>query len=187
MCFPFPFTFLKKHQCCTCVTRSTSVGFLVPFILNFCSSMCVLQLWNESFKSLGFLYYSACLPRKASSSKSMNVSAHFHSVILLHNVLSLRPEKPRLRHFATKWNKFSFDKPAGPSLAVKLSQSNEMSGGSVKPFSLSFSHLCSGVLSNIHFITRRFPNSFPAENEFTVNTGITENYKCSNQLLNDAV
>lgn len=53
----------------------------------------------------------------------------FPSVILPNNVLSLRPERPHFHHFATKWNKFSTNKPAGPSLAVELSQSNAMSGG----------------------------------------------------------
>lgn len=130
------------------------------------------------------------LSREASSSNCMKVAAHFPSVISLHNVLSLQPERPHLHQFAPKWNKFSFDKPAGPSLAVELSQSNEMSGGSVKPVSLSFSHLCSGVLSNIHFISRRSLIHFLQKmnsSPLTVNTRITENYKRSNQLLNEAV
>lgn len=117
--------------------------------------------------------------------------AHFPSVIPLHNVLSLRPERPHLHHFATKWNKFSFDKPAGPSLAVELQPIKwDVWGGSVKPASLSFTHLCSGVLPDIHFISHcslihflQKMNSSP----LTVNTGITENYKRWNQLLSKTV
>lgn len=100
-----------------------------------------------------------------SSSKCINVAAHFASVILLNNVLSLQPERPHLHHFATKWNKFSFDKPAGPLLAVELSQSNKMSVGSMKPVSLSFTLVFRCVLRHPFYLSP-FPNSFPAENEF---------------------
>lgn len=176
----------SRHHLTLCVVWSISVDILHSFILNLKKAWAYYSFeMSRSFNSRGLWSYSACIPRKLPLP-----NARFPSIILLNNVLSPRPERPHLHHFTTKWNKFSFDKPAGPSLAVELSQSNEMSGGSVKPVSLSFSHLCSGVFSNIHFIFHcslihflQKMNSSP----LTVNTGITENYKCWNQLLNKAV
>lgn len=73
---------------------------------------------------------------------------------------------------------------------MSFSQSNKMSGGSVKPVWLSLSHLCSGVFSNIHFISHSSPINFLQKmnsSPLAVNTGITENYKRWNQLLNKTV
>ena len=86
----------------------------------------------------------------------------------LHSIMNFLcgREKPHLQHFATKWNKFSFHKPAGP-LAGGLSAANEMRclGAPVKPVSLSLSLVFRCVLQHPFYLSP-FPNSFRAENEF---------------------
>ncbi|MEQ2311907.1 hypothetical protein AMECASPLE_025400 [Ameca splendens] len=93
------------------------------------------------------LFFSGC-------SLSLPNTQMLLRLFLLSNALSLRPVRPRhFHHITTKWNKFPSNKPGGPSLAVELSQSDEMSRGVMRPVSLWSSH-SSGVSSNIRFIQR---------------------------------
>lgn len=104
-------------------------------------------------------------------------STHFPSVILLNNVLSLRQERPHLHHFVTKWNKFSFDKPAGA-----------VAGGWAQPIKSGVWGLCEtsliivltpvfrSVLQHPFYILP-LPNSFPAENEFPSSRGEQQDYR----------